>query len=109
MSDTPKKYTNPYEGLEVTVRIQSNINPDDYNFIRSIRPNSGTVITTVNILWHKLVTTLKQHGITQYSDLARFEHFVNNCELTVPTLKPTDGGTTEPSGRTTRRASKKTA
>ena len=81
---TIPKFTDPYKGREQTTRIQSNIDPVDYNFIRSIRPSNGTIITTVNILWSKLVTTLKQHGITQYSDVNKYEHFVLNCTLVLP-------------------------
>jgi hypothetical protein len=63
-------------------RAPASIGKADYEFIRGIRPSTGTVNTTQNLLWSKLVTALKKHGITSITNQSEFESFVANCLVT---------------------------
>lgn len=63
-------------------RAPASIGKSDYEFIRGIRPATGTVNTTQNLLWSKLVTALKKHGITNLTNQSEFESFVANCIIT---------------------------
>lgn len=63
-------------------RAPASIGKSDYEFIRGIRPATGTVNTTQNLLWSKLVTALKKHGITSITNQSEFESFVANCIIT---------------------------
>ena len=69
-------------------RAPAPIDLTDYEFIRSLRPNTGTVIIVQNLLWSKLCATLRQHGITDFTKRSDFESFVANCTIT-------DGRTTD--------------
>lgn len=76
-----KTFTNPYEHVDKQdnfVLLQSHVDPGDYNFIRCIRPKTGTVRTVMNLLWQKLVNSLKENGITDFSRCSDFESFVAN-------------------------------
>ena len=63
-------------------RAPATIGVEDYNFIRSIRPISGTVNTTQTILWKRLCDALKLAGITDVSSQRDFEEFVVNLQIT---------------------------
>ena len=97
-------YVNPYKDTPNPTRLQTYVSREDYNFIRSVRPNKGTIETTTNLLWHKLCTALKQQNITTYADITKFEQFVHDCTITIPASV-----TSEPSGKPTRRAARKTS
>lgn len=64
-------------------RLQSVIKTEDYQFVQGLRLKTGTITTTVNILWAKLVKTLKEHGIVDIKNREEFEDFVTNCKLTL--------------------------
>lgn len=89
MTDTPAEFKNPYEvdyqsfaGPDKNVsRAPASIGAVDYDFIRGIRPNSGTVNTTQCLLWFKLVQLLKKHGITDITKKSEFESLVANLIL----------------------------
>src|SRR6478736_1592256 len=63
-------------------RAPASIGKSDYEFIRGIRPATGTVNTTQNLLWSKLVIALKRHGINSITNQSEFESFVANCVIT---------------------------
>lgn len=63
-------------------RAPASIGKSDYEFIRGIRPATGTVNTTQNLLWSKLVIALKKHGINSITNQSEFESFVANCIIT---------------------------
>ena len=69
-------------------RAPATIGKDDYNFIRCIRPVSGTVNTTQTILWKKLCDALKLAGITDVSNQREFEEFVVNFKILDGRQKP---------------------
>jgi len=86
---SPAQFKNPYEvdyqsfaGPDKNVsRAPASIGSTDYDFIRGIRPNSGTVNTTQCLLWYKLVQLLKKHGITDITKKSEFESLVANLVL----------------------------
>lgn len=71
-----------FSGDEKNVcRAPATIGMEDYNFIRAIRPATGTVNTTQTLLWKKLCDALKSAGITDISSQQDFEDFVMNVKL----------------------------
>lgn len=71
-----------FSGDEKNVcRAPATIGMEDYNFIRAIRPSTGTVNTTQTILWKKLCDALKLVGITDISSQHEFEEFVVNMKI----------------------------
>ena len=83
-------FHNPYEqtrqifsgDAKNVCRAPATIGVEDYNFIRSIRPSTGTVNTTQNILWCKLCQALRSAGITDVIHQKDFEEFVTNMQIT---------------------------
>jgi hypothetical protein len=78
-----RKYENPYIPAkgEAFSLLQSHILPADYDFIRCIRPTTGTVRITVNLMWKALVESLKSYGITDITSKSEFESFVANLKI----------------------------
>lgn len=82
-------FTNPYKDarrLEADDprRLVSDIARADFDYVKCLRTTQGTITTTVNILFQKLVNELKRRGITDISDKRRFEDFVVRCRLILP-------------------------
>lgn len=79
-------FTNPYLGLpeEKLTRFQTWIDSDHHQFFRLIRTKNGTATTLVNLLVSKLYHELNRRGIVDITDTEAFEHFVANCNLTLP-------------------------
>lgn len=79
-------FINPYKDAEKTCRLVSDVLERDFNFIYAIRPmkRGGTLQTTINLLWSKLTNELRKRGITNFSHVEQFEHFIANCELRLP-------------------------
>ena len=106
-----KTFTNPYlkdapafngPGKNL-YRAPASIDLTDYEFIKSLRPNTGTVIIVQNLLWSKLCSTLRQHGITDFTKRSDFESFVANCTITDGRGTAASGDATEDDGRNVRR------
>ena len=78
-----EKFKNPYADCDENEvsRLNANISTEDFNFVRRIRVDKGTIQTTINILWSKLVNELKQRGITDFSREADYEDFLVNIRL----------------------------
>jgi hypothetical protein len=81
------EYKNPYincaeteESRKLTAVIPRSV----YAFIKGIRPEDGTVQTTLNLLIEHLIYALKQRNITAYTDRKQFEFFVANCVFILP-------------------------
>lgn len=95
-SSKPPSFLDPYDGMQKDkkplTRLQSRIAEEDYFFIKSLRPRSGTVTTTVNILFHRLVKTLKAHGLKGMEDLKRFEEFMTHCKISSTALAQPEPG-----------------
>ncbi len=83
-------FENPYKDCDyyshTGSRITADLDKEDFNFIRALRPRDGTLQTTVNLLWQKLVEELKSRGIVPYSEANRkaFEEFVTTCRFMLP-------------------------
>ena len=79
------KYENPYPIVgdydkNLHGRIHADVSKEDYMFIRGIVPNGG-VQTTIGILWTRLITLCKTHGISNITDQQRYQDLVANIEL----------------------------
>lgn len=83
---TALPFVNPWKGYDEDQcsRLNSNVPTEIYNFIRFIRPDGGTMTTTINILFQKLVNELQQRNITANCDVAEFERFVAECVIIHP-------------------------
>ena len=102
---TPKKpFIDPYKGCENPTRLQSYINRDDYNYIRSIHPDKGTIQIVTNNLWYQLVKTLKSNGITDITHIQQFEHAITDLVIEIPRRTESNRGT---ASRSTRKATGK--
>ena len=93
-------FLDPYKDDSNPVRLQSYINRTDYDIVRSIHPDKGTIQIVVNTFWSKLITTLKKHGINDISSKNQFEQFINDFALTIPVK--VSGGTESRRGTTSR-------
>lgn len=86
MNEFKNPYAVPFQSFNGAdknlYRAPASIGKTDYEFIRGIRPSTGTVNTTQNLLWYKLVKALKSHGITSITNQSDFESFVANCIIT---------------------------
>lgn len=91
---TPSQFINPYEGLDndtlypdgskASKRLQTYIDCNEYRHIQCIRPGGGTISTTFGLLFKKLLKALEARKIKDMGDIAAFEKFVSECELTTP-------------------------
>jgi hypothetical protein len=75
-------YLKPYQSFDGPdknlYRAPASIDKDDYEFIRGIRPTSGTVQIVQAILWSKTVKLLKENGITDITKKSEFESLIAN-------------------------------
>ena len=75
-------YLKPYQSFEGPdknlYRAPASIDKNDYEFIRGIRPTSGTVQIVQAILWSKTVKLLKENGITDITKKSEFESLIAN-------------------------------
>lgn len=75
-------FINPYQGCEKDgngVRLQTYIPAEEYRYVQRIRGGRhGTMATTINILFAKLVAALKERGISDFTHEQQFEEFVAN-------------------------------
>ncbi len=81
------KFENPYLGCEkdgTAVRVQTFVRHEDYQFLKLIRTNTGTVTISINTLFKKFVDKLKSLGITDVTKREDFEFFVANCQIELP-------------------------
>ena len=84
-SKTPG-FVNPYLGARKSGNfhsIQTEVFKDKF-ILKRIRPDSGTVDITINLLYKKLYDELTRRGITDYTRVSDFEHFVVNSVLVLP-------------------------
>ena len=102
---TKRTFLDPYKDSTNPVRLQSYINRDDYDIVRSIHPDKGTIQIVINTFWSKLIKTLKSNGINDISSKQQFEQFINDFTLTIPVK--ISGGTKSRQG-TTGRSTRKT-
>jgi hypothetical protein len=79
-------FLDPYHAHpeEKKVRLQTWILADDHEFIKSIRPSKGTIMTVNNILWQRCVEALKASGIDSLHHKLDFEQFIMGLVITGP-------------------------
>ena len=89
-------FSNPYEGChksnEEPTRFNVDVDQREYEFIKLIRPTKGTMVITINTLFHKLVLECRRRGILDISRRKDFEHFIAHCTIAMPSEL---NGTTE--------------
>ena len=97
-------FVDPYASCteEELVRLQSFIKSEDYDYIRSICPDKGTIQIVVNTLWHRFCLAVKKQKINQIAHKHEFQQCVNNIVIEV-------SGGVKPSGGTTNRPARKTS
>ncbi len=78
-----KPFVNPYLNVpeEQLVRMQTSIDGADYRYPQALRLSKGTINTTVNILFKKLVTECRRRGMVDFTNCDEFETFVANCAI----------------------------
>lgn len=76
----PPKFDDPYKPIpdDNRKRFVSMVSTEDYLFIKSVRPQTGTIQNTVNYMVKWLVNELKHRNITDHSRYADYEQFVVN-------------------------------
>ncbi len=75
-------FANPYaDSGELSTKLTCQITPDDYNYIRCIRPSHGTNTGVIGTLWKKLINELNKRNIHSIADIEEFERFVANCRI----------------------------
>ncbi len=75
-------FANPYaDSGELSTKLTCQIAPDDYNYIRCIRPSHGTNTGVIGTLWKKLINELNKRNIHSIADIKEFERFVANCRI----------------------------
>ena len=79
-TEIPNPYTEKAYGGKLQ-RMQGFIGEDDYKFIVRVSDSTGCVRAVVSQFWLKLVTTLKKHGITDYTKANEFVDFIINMRI----------------------------
>lgn len=88
-------FHNPYAGLTLNAnkanrhRTTIDCSRIDVTFLNSLHGRKGTLQTTINLLLVKLITQLKQNGITDYNPNG-FEQAVGGCCITLGNKANTD-------------------
>lgn len=84
----PNVFVNPFKGIEKTSdkvsRVQTNVPTDLHFFIKCLRQGTGTIETTVNILYAKLYNECLRRGIHDFTSATEFERLVVNCRFVIP-------------------------
>lgn len=87
-SSTEPTFSNPYEGCHKSnsepTRFNVDVDQTEYEFIKLLRPTKGTVVISVNTLFHKLVLECKRRGITDITKKKDYEHFIAHCVIAMP-------------------------
>lgn len=78
------EFKNPYlddiRAGKVT-RLTTDVSDSDYTLIKCVRVGSGTISTTINLLWKKLCNELRTRGLTDFTSAEQFEQYVLNLRL----------------------------
>ncbi len=83
------KFVNPYRDCrrlqkDAPTRLNMDILSEDYNFLRGLRFDNGTITTTFGIIFQKLVQELKRRGIHDITNKQQFEQFIINFVFALP-------------------------
>lgn len=83
----PPRFANPFQGLkgDPTAATVNCVMPEEaFKRVKRCRLESGTIQTTMNHLWIKLIDLLEKKGINDYADVREFEHAVQHSVLVLP-------------------------
>lgn len=83
----PPRFANPFQGLkgDPTAATLNCLMPEEaFKRVKRCRLESGTIQTTMNLLWIKLINLLEKKGINDYSDVREFEDAVQRSVLVLP-------------------------
>ncbi len=79
----PTPFLNPWplKKSDKSLRLVSDIPPDQHDFLMGISPSKGNKQIIVNIIVNKIINELKRRGITNCTHRDEFERFICECEL----------------------------
>ncbi len=81
-------YENPYKGCREGTgpykKLNSNVPLEKYNAIKQLRLKEGTIQTTINLLWEKLIYECNVRGITDFQQSPAFERLVAESRFVLP-------------------------
>jgi len=83
----PPRFANPFQGLKgdpTAATVNCLMPKDAFVRIKQCRLEGGTIQTTMNLLWIKLINLLDQKGILSYADVREFEDAVQRSVLILP-------------------------
>lgn len=83
----PPRFANPFQGLkgDPTAATVNCVMPEEaFKRVKRCRLESGTIQTTMNHLWIKLIDLLEKKGIHDYADVREFEDAVQRSILVLP-------------------------
>lgn len=87
ISIPPPRFANPWQGLkgDPTASTVNCVMPKEaFNRVKQCRLEGGTIQTTMNHLWIKLIDLLERKGITGYESVREFEDAVKRSVLVLP-------------------------
>jgi hypothetical protein len=81
-------FINPYKGCreydENAKKVTAVMPLDRWKYLKCIRVEDGTIQTTINLFFEKLINELARRGINSTAEQSKYEHFVANFELVLP-------------------------
>ena len=83
----PPRFANPFQGLKgdpTAATVNCLMPKDAFVRVKQCRLEGGTIQTTMNLLWIKLINLLDQKGINSYADVREFEDAVQRAVLVLP-------------------------
>ena len=95
-------FTDPYHASPNRIRLQTWVDRDSHNFLRSLHPDKGTIEITINTLHAKLITALKKAHITQLANHQDYERAIAEFTIEIPNRPESGRGTTKGATRKTR-------
>ncbi len=81
------RFTNPFQGLKgdpSAATVNCLMPKEAFVRVKQCRLEGGTIQTTMNLLWIKLINLLEKKGIMSYADVREFEDAVQRSVLVLP-------------------------
>ncbi len=91
----PPRFTNPFQGLKgdpTAATVNCLMPKEAFIRVKQCRLEGGTIQTTMNLLWIKLINLLEKKGIQSYADVREFESAVQRSVLVLPEDLTAGGG-----------------
>ncbi len=83
----PPRFANPFQGLKgdpTAATVNCLMPKEAFVRVKQCRLEGGTIQTTMNLLWIKLINLLEQKGIYGYESVREFEDAVQRSILILP-------------------------